>query len=47
MSEPTVTISLSRYEELLAAERKLDALEAHGVDNWEWYGDAMQSMEEE
>ena len=27
--------------------RKLDALERGGVDNWEWYGDAMQSIDQE
>ncbi len=25
------------YEELLRDQRKLRALEAGGVDNWEWY----------
>lgn len=39
------------YEELEAAlalaERKLNALEAAGVDNWEGYGEAMRSLEEE
>ncbi len=39
--KPTVEISESRYKELLAAEAKLDALEGHGVDNWEGYDDAM------
>ena len=28
------------------SERKLTALEAAGVDNWEGYSDAMQMMEE-
>lgn len=43
MSEPrpqtteTVTISRVEYRELRAATRKLRALEAGGVDNWEWY----------
>jgi hypothetical protein len=27
--------------------RKLQALEEHGVDNWEGYGDAMRSLREE
>lgn len=27
--------------------RKLDALEHAGVDNWEWYDNAMQSIAEE
>ena len=39
-------ITEERLEELLAAEEKLSALEAYGVDNWEWYGDAMESLSE-
>ena len=39
-----VTISKKRYRKLVEAERKLSALEDAGVDNWEWYGDAMQSI---
>lgn len=31
------TISKKEYEELLDRNRKLSALEAGGVDNWEWY----------
>lgn len=27
--------------------RKLAALEAGGVDNWEWYDDAMEKLDEE
>ena len=41
----TVTIPKSEYELLLDASRKLAALEAGGVDNWEGYDDAMSSME--
>ena len=33
-------------ERLRDSERKLTALEAAGVDNWEGYSDAMQMMEE-
>lgn len=36
------------YLELSKLERdqkKLAALEGAGVDNWEWYGDAMASIE--
>jgi len=38
-----------RIKELLKAERKLQALEANGVDNWEYYGEAMSpiAMEED
>ena len=35
------------YDRLVEAAKKLSALERAGVDNWEWYGDAMESMEEE
>lgn len=41
-----ITISLELYEELLAAQEKLYALEAFGVDNWGGYEDAMSSLDE-
>lgn len=46
MVEPveTVTIPKSEYESLLRESRKLRALENAGVDNWEWYGDAMSEL---
>jgi len=34
-------ISNKRLRELEIAEKKLQALEAGGVDNWEWYGEAI------
>lgn len=34
-------IDEKRLEELLKAEAKLQALENAGVDNWEWYSEAM------
>lgn len=37
MSE--VKITMAEYEELIRANRKLNALESAGVDNWEWYYD--------
>lgn len=42
-----VTIQKSTYVDLVECKRKLDALERFGVDNWEGYGDAMQSLEDE
>jgi hypothetical protein len=42
-----VTITKDEYENLKRDKRKLDALERNGVDNWEWYGDAMSSIDEE
>lgn len=35
------SISKKEYEELLDRNRKLSALEAGGVDNWEWYGESL------
>lgn len=43
----TVIISLVEYEALIRASDKLDALEAleaHGVDNWLGYDDAMAAL---
>lgn len=42
-----VTIRRGEYEELLQAQRKLDALEASGVDNWEGYDEAMSELGDE
>ena len=42
----TVTISKEAYQELIKDHRKLMALESAGVDNWEWYDDAMSSLED-
>lgn len=39
----SITISKARYHELLQAEAVLNALEAGGVDNWEWYDDSLVS----
>lgn len=43
----TVTISQERLDELVAAESKLWALEAQGVDNWCGYDDAMERLRSE
>ncbi|BCA91927.1 hypothetical protein [Vreelandella aquamarina] len=40
----TVTISRSEYDQLLAAQAKLRALEAMGVVNWSGYEQAMQQL---
>lgn len=42
MSEEKVTISKKEYESLLDDEKKLRALEAGGVDNWEWYSESLE-----
>lgn len=43
MTEETITISKKRYKELLRTEKELAALEAGGVDNWEWYSEALDA----
>lgn len=45
MSEQ-VTIHKKRYDDLLESERILNALYAGGVDNWEWYEEALGNMED-
>lgn len=41
------TISKTEYEELLDRNRKLNALELGGVDNWEWYGESLSRYYDE
>lgn len=36
-----VTITAKEYEALKARDYELSLLEAAGVDNWEWYGEAL------
>lgn len=43
----TVTIDVSEYDELKRASKKLEALEAAGVDNWQGYDYAMEILEGE
>lgn len=42
-----VTIPKDEYDSLLKDSAKLRALEDAGVDNWEWYGDAMATLYKE
>jgi ABC-type metal ion transport system substrate-binding protein len=42
----TVNLFIARYNELVEAERTLQALENFGVDNWDGYSDAMASIKE-
>lgn len=37
----TVTISEAEYKRLKRAELELCALQAGGVDNWEWYHESL------
>lgn len=39
-----VQVDAKRLAELEKAERKLSALEAGGVDNWEWYSESMSEF---
>ncbi len=43
----TVTISKEKYEQLLRDSELLAALEAGGVDNWEWYYESTKHLYEE
>ena len=45
--EETVTISSKEYKELLERDKLLSALEAGGVDNWEWYGASIEEHYQE
>ena len=40
-SNKMIEISEDEYYKLQCAELKLDMLEAAGVDNWDWYGVAL------
>ena len=42
MDDEMVTIPLKEYEYLKARDEELSLLEAGGVDNWEWYGEALR-----
>lgn len=45
--ELMITMTKSEYDKLCEAYDKLQALECYGVDNWEGYEDAMQSLYDE
>lgn len=40
--EHTTKITKSRLSELEDIELKMQALEAGGVENWEWYGESLE-----
>ncbi len=42
-----IAINKKLYEELIEDSRILSALRGAGVDNWDGYDDAMQSLETE
>lgn len=41
MPDETITIPKAEYDRLVMNEEKLRALEAGGVDNWDWYGESL------
>jgi hypothetical protein len=47
VAKDNITISMERYTELIMSERKLNALEAAGVDNWDGYDWAMEELQDE
>lgn len=42
MNGDTVILSKEEYDYLIERDEILSALEEYGVDNWEYYGDALQ-----
>lgn len=40
--DTNVTISREEYDRLCDRDAKLSALEAGGVDNWEWYSESLR-----
>lgn len=45
--EDEFKISLAQYNELIKSERKLNALESGGVDNWQFYDESLKDLNEE
>ncbi|MFA5758554.1 MAG: hypothetical protein WC942_04230 [Clostridia bacterium] len=42
-----VTITEEEYNRLVNSAKFLNCLEACGVDNWEWYSEALKMFKEE
>lgn len=42
--EETINIPLAEYKDLKQAALKLQCLKNAGVDNWDWYDDAMEEF---
>ena len=40
--KPHICMTQEKHAELLDRDAKLSALEAGGVDNWEWYGESLK-----
>ena len=47
MTEKQITISKKLYDSLIEDSNVLHKLYAAGVDNWEWYGEALGNNEED
>lgn len=45
--EDTINITKQEYYALKCSQLKLDLLSCAGVDNWDWYGDALNPDEGE
>jgi len=43
-TEETITIPKKEYDELIHDSEFLNALRSCGVDNWEWYDEAINMM---
>lgn len=43
--QTSIIITQEEYDDLIRSQMKLQALENAGVDNWDWYGDAMEEYE--
>lgn len=41
-NEETITVSKEEYRQLQLDSLKLQCLDEGGVDNWEWYGEAIR-----
>ena len=41
---PTFSLTPERYQELIEMEAKVEAYEGAGVDNWEGYDHAMETL---
>jgi hypothetical protein len=44
-NEEMVTISKEEYDDLLQDQKILQCLQRAGVDNWEWYDDALSDID--
>ena len=42
-----ITITLEEYNRLVASDNELNCLHQSGVDNWDYYDDAMDSYREQ